>query len=80
MMSHACCIACPTCNEDCLQLTDREFQVCETVCLSGAPISFSAVKRTVGFHQEIVSRTLKRLVVYGAIERVGGKYRRKVGQ
>lgn len=79
-MSQACCIACPSCNEDYLQLTDREARVCEAVCLSEGPIGFSAVKRAVGYHQEIVSRMLKRLVVYGAIERVRGKYRRKVGQ
>ncbi|MBI3840533.1 MAG: hypothetical protein HY297_01015 [Thaumarchaeota archaeon] len=79
-MSGVCCVACPACTDDYLQLTDREFQVCETVCSSDTPIGFSAVKRAVGFHQEVLSRILKRLVVYGALERVRGKYRRRVGQ
>ncbi|MDA4124823.1 MAG: hypothetical protein OK438_05165 [Thaumarchaeota archaeon] len=79
-MSQACCISCPTCNEVPLQLTERELQICEAVCSSSTPIGFSALKRSVGYHQEIVSRVLKRLLVYGAIERVRGKYRRKVGQ
>ena len=80
MMSGVCCTACPECNEDYIQLTDREMQVCATVCSSGTPIGFSAVKRAVGLHQEVVSRILKRLVNYGALERVSGKYRRKTGQ
>jgi hypothetical protein len=79
-MSETCCVACPTCHEDYLQLTVRELEICETVCSSGVPIGFSAVKRAVGYHQEVVSRTLKRLVTYGALERVGGKYRRRIGQ
>ena len=65
---------------DCLQLTDRELRVCEEVCRSDVPLGFSAVRRAVGFHQEIVSRILKRLVKHGAIETVEGKYRRKAGQ
>ncbi|QQG48291.1 MAG: hypothetical protein HY247_05945 [archaeon] len=80
MISASCCVACPECNDDYLQLTDREMRICETVCSSSAPIGFSAVKRAVGLHQEVVSRTLKRLVNYGALERVSGKYRRKTGQ
>ena len=79
-MSEACCIACPACNADMLQLTQREFEVCETVCSSDKPVGFSAVKRRVGYHQEVVSRILRRLVVYGALEKTQGKYRRRVGQ
>jgi predicted transcriptional regulator len=79
-MSQSCCIACPACNDDYLQLTEREAKVCETVCSSDGPIGFSAVRRSVGYHQEIVSRTLRRLVTYGAIEKVQGKYRSKAGQ
>lgn len=74
-----CCIE--TCEgSDCLQLTEREMQVCETVCDSSEPLRFSAVKRSVGLHQELVSRILRRLTTYGAIEKVQGKYRRKPGQ
>lgn len=79
-MSQVCCVACPACNDEYLQLTEREMQVCVTVCSSSAPLSFSSVKRAVGYHQEVVSRILKRLVVYGAIERIQGKYRRKASQ
>lgn len=78
-MSTLCCVsACE--GDDCLQLTQREMVVCETVCGSAEPLAFSAVKTTVGLHQELVSRILRRLTVYGAIEKVQGKYRRKDGQ
>lgn len=78
-MSVLCCgSACD--GNDCLQLTQREMVVCETVCDSAEPLTFSTVKRTVGLHQELVSRILRRLTVYGAIEKVQGKYRRKDGQ
>jgi DNA-binding HxlR family transcriptional regulator len=74
-LSLSCCVA--TCEgNDCLQLTDRELLVCETVCSSAEPIGFGAVKRSVGLHQELVSRILRRLTTYGAIEKVQGKYRR----
>ena len=43
-------------------------------------MGFSAVKRSVGLHQELVSRILRRLTTHGAIEKVHGKYRRRVGQ
>jgi len=65
---------------DCLQLTAREMLVCETVCDSAEPLGFSAVKRSVGLHQELVSRILRRLTTYGAIEKVRGKYQRKGSQ
>jgi DNA-binding MarR family transcriptional regulator len=63
-------------NSDCLQLTEREAQVCMTVCSSPEPVAFSAVMRAVGYHQEVVSRILKRLVNYGALEKFRGRYRR----
>lgn len=75
----SCCVA-PCEGGDCLQLTERELQVCETVCDSAEPLAFSAVKRSVGLHQELVSRILRRLATYGAIEKVQGKYRRRVSQ
>jgi DNA-binding HxlR family transcriptional regulator len=70
----------PTCSvvecadEDCLQLTVREEQVCEAVCSSEAPVRFSELARAVGFHQEIVSRILRRLVNHGCLEKVAGGY------
>lgn len=62
------------CNADCLQLTEREAEVCSVICFSPNPVPFSALKRQLGYHQEVVSRILKRLVNYGAIAKVGGGY------
>lgn len=47
-----------------------------TICASTEPVAFSTLKRTLGYHQEVVSRILKRLVNHGAVEKVRGKYRR----
>ena len=63
-------------SPDCLQLTEREARVCMTICSSIEPVAFSAVKNKLGYHQEVVSRILKRLVNCGAVEKFGGKYRR----
>jgi len=79
-MSATCCIACPDCHDDFLQLTERELEICEAVCTSSVPVGFSTVRRAVGYHQEVVSRTLRRLLTYGAIEKTDGKYRCKVSQ
>ena len=78
-MSELCCVS-QCADGDCLQLTDRESTVCETVCLSAEPLRFSEVQRSVGLHQELVSRILHRLVTYGALEKIQGKYRQKTGQ
>jgi DNA-binding HxlR family transcriptional regulator len=61
-------------------MTGREMQVCETVCDISEPLGFTAVMRAVGLHQELVSRILRRLTTYGAIEKVQGKYRRRSSQ
>ena len=45
------------------------------ICLSAEPLGFSFVKNKLGYHQEVVSRILKRLVNYGAVEKFRGKYR-----
>jgi predicted transcriptional regulator len=63
-------------SPDCLQLTEREAQVCMAICSSEEPLAFSTVKNRLGYHQEVVSRILKRLVNYGAVEKFRGKYRR----
>jgi len=47
-----------------------------TICSSAEPLAFSTVKNRLGYHQEVVSRILKRLTNYGAIEKFRGKYRR----
>ena len=78
-MTASCCSVAACDSSDCLQLTEREAQVCMTICSSGEPLAFSAVKNRLGYHQEVVSRILKRLMNYGAVEKFRGKYRR-VGQ
>jgi DNA-binding HxlR family transcriptional regulator len=57
-------------------MTEREAAVCSTICLSDEPLAFSTIKKAVGYHQEIVSRILRRLVNHGAVQKVRGKYRR----
>jgi len=63
-------------SPDCLQLTEREARVCMTVCASEEPVTFSALRNKLGYHQEVISRILRRLVNHGAIEKVRGRYRR----
>ena len=74
----ACCETLDCDSGDCLQLTPREEVVCGTVCESGALLSFSTIKERSGLHQEVLSRILRRLSVYGALEKVDGKYRRRL--
>ena len=75
-MSATCCPV-EMCGEpDCLQLTERETQVCIAVCTSTEPVAFSTLKRSLGYHQEVVSRILRRLVNHGAIVKIRGKYER----
>jgi len=73
----ACCQTLECDSGDCLQLTPREEVVCITVCDSGTPLSFSRIKERSGLHQEVLSRILRRLSIYGALEKVDGKYRRR---
>ena len=74
MTSDACCVSSECSSPDCIQLTDRELAVCETVCMDNGPVSFSHVRRSTGLHQEIVSRILRRLVNHGAVKKENGKY------
>jgi DNA-binding MarR family transcriptional regulator len=75
-MSAMCCTVEPCGDSDCLQLTEREARVCEVICASGEPVAFSTLRTRLGYHQEVVSRILRRLVSHGAIEKAKGKYRR----
>ena len=75
-MSLSCCPVAVCDSPDCLQLTEREAQVCMAICSSEEPVAFSALKDRLGYHQEVVSRILKRLVTHGAIEKFRGKYKR----
>ena len=72
-----CCETEDCTDGDCLQLTSREEVVCSTICNSGTPISFSRIKERLGLHQEVLSRILRRLSVYGAVEKAEGRYRRR---
>ena len=73
----ACCDTLDCDSGDCLQLTPREEVICSTVCESGTPLSFSKIRERSGLHQEVLSRILRRLSVYGALEKVDGNYRRR---
>jgi DNA-binding HxlR family transcriptional regulator len=73
-MPVACCSAAVCSSPDSLQLTERETLVCDAICVSAEPVAFSALRRNLGFHQEVVARILRRLMNYGAIEKVRGKY------
>lgn len=75
-MSLACCFASACDSPDCLQLTEREARVCDAICGSPEPVAFSAIKGALGYHQEVVSRILKRLMNHGVIEKTRGRYRR----
>ena len=74
-MPASCCPAAMCDGPDCLQLTERETRVCMEICDSEDPVTFSALKTRLGYHQEVISRILKRLVNHGAIEKFRGKYR-----
>ena len=74
-MPVTCCPAKMCDGSECLQLTEREARVCMAICNSPEPVAFSALRGALGYHQEVVSRILKRLVNHGAIEKVQGKYR-----
>ena len=45
------------------------------ICSSEEPVAFSTLKDTLGYHQEVVSRILKRLLNYGAITKARGRYK-----
>ena len=46
------------------------------ICDSEDPVTFSALKTRLGYHQEVISRILRRLVNHGAIEKSRGRYHR----
>jgi DNA-binding MarR family transcriptional regulator len=46
------------------------------ICSSQEPVAFSTLKTALGYHQEVVSRILKRLMDHGAIEKTRGRYQR----
>jgi len=57
-----------------VELTDREALVCDAICASREPISFTRLKEFTNLHQEILSRIVYRLGVHGLVRKVDGKY------
>lgn len=55
-------------------LSSREVRVCEVVCGSLREIGFNEIKRITGFHQEILSRILKRLRYRNLLTIYNSKY------
>lgn len=55
-----------------LSQTDR--QVYEFMLNTGLRLSFQGIKRSLGIHQESLSRSLKRLVELGLVTKVGDEY------
>jgi DNA-binding HxlR family transcriptional regulator len=60
--------------DECVELTSREFSVCDVICSSSQPVSFTQLKASTRLHQEIVSRIVRRLVIHGLVSKAGGKY------
>src|SRR5579885_943922 len=68
-----CCVS-SSIEDECVELTAREYTVLRIICDRREPLSFSSIKNKSNLHQEIVSRILKRLKVYGLLETHDGKY------
>ncbi len=48
--------------------------VCNVICNSSEPVSFSELRKTTSLHQEVVSRIVRRLAIHGLVKKVDGKY------
>jgi hypothetical protein len=73
-----CCSVEGCTGVDCIDLTEREAQGCAVICSSAEPVSFTEVRKVCNFHQSIVSRILRRLVIHGVIEKSVKGYRRSM--
>jgi DNA-binding HxlR family transcriptional regulator len=60
--------------DECVELTERESSVCSIVCSSEEPVSFTLLKQSTNFHQEVLSRIMRRLAVHGLVRKVDGLY------
>jgi DNA-binding HxlR family transcriptional regulator len=72
-------LVCRSDNHDlreCVELTDRESSVCNFICASQGPVSFSQLRRSTGLHQEILSRIVRRLVIHGVVRKEAEGYGR----
>ena len=62
-------------NGNCVELTEKEYSVCHLICANGNPVSFTELRQTFDFHQEILSRILRRLTIHNVIEKSNdGRY------
>jgi predicted transcriptional regulator len=55
-------------NGECVELTKKEAEVCSLIC-SRKSVNFSSIAKVTGLHHELVSRILRRLVLYGLAEK-----------
>jgi predicted transcriptional regulator len=78
-MAVACCLD-ECSNLDCVQLTEREFSVCNLICSSDGPVNFGTLKEATALHQELVSRIVRRLMVHGLVEKTDAGYLGRCGQ
>jgi DNA-binding HxlR family transcriptional regulator len=62
-------------SNECVELTSRESSICDAICGSPEPISFTQLKESMDLHQEIVSRVVRRLTIHGLVRKVNGKYK-----
>jgi len=67
-------------TSECVELTNRESLVCSIVCQSQEPVSFTRLKEATDFHQEVLSRIVRRLAVHGLVKKVDGKYLGECGR
>ncbi len=79
-MELACCGEACTVESDCVELTERESQVCRVICNSTTPVTFGQVRDATNLHQEIVSRVVRRLVIHGLVVKTDGKYKGECSQ
>jgi DNA-binding HxlR family transcriptional regulator len=71
-------LVCSSDNRDlgqCVEVTEREFSVCNFICDSRGPVWSSQLKRHTELHQEIISRIVRRLVIHGVVKKEEGRYK-----
>ena len=62
-------LCCNPVTGNCVELTEREYSVCHLICVRADPVSFTELRRTFDYHQEILSRILRRLTIHNVIEK-----------
>ena len=61
-------------QSECVELTTRELTICNVICDSDHPVSFTQVRQATDLHQEIISRVVHRLAIHGLVSKVDGGY------